>query len=223
MIINNHPSKKIILQFNFFINFSYKKFFCYNFVIKSQKVKNFQRSYFAWENLRWSFCFCVVVVHFWCVSLFVYVFHFVVVSLFDFQAALLCHRHSALASQTREGLHQLWALPRLLLIASFFLSTASATVLSWHFLPIGIFYLTLLLDIFGTTYFYQGFPGSWQLFLEICRSSYWSLKHRPGPSVCLVHINLQSFIHLKFVFIHVNIAKVLLVVKTLIRSAAMKI
>ena len=45
-------------------------------------------------------------------------------------------------------------------------------------------------------------------------------KHRPGPSVCLIHSNPQSFIHLKFVFILVNIAKVLLVVKTLIRSAA---
>ena len=154
-------------------------------------------------------------------SSFVDVFHFVgVVSLFDFQATLPCHRHSTLASQTHEGLHQLWALPRLLSIAFSFSSTASATVLSGHFLPTGVFYLTLLPNIFGTTCFYQGFPGSRQLFLEICRASYWSSKHRPGPSVCLIHSNPQSFIHLKFVFIHVNIAKVLLVVKTLIRSAA---
>ena len=48
----------------------------------------------------------------------------------------------------------------------------------------------------------------------------WSSKHRPGPSVCLIHSNPQSSIHLNFVFMHVNIAKVLLVVKTLIRSAA---
>ena len=94
----------------------------------------------------------------------------------------------------------------------------SAMVLSGHFLPTGVFYLTLLPDIFGTTCFYQGFPGSRQLFLEICRASYWSSKHRPGPSVCLIHSNPQSFIHLKFVFIHVNIAKVLLVVKTLIKK-----
>ena len=39
----------------------------------------------------------------------------------------------------------------------------------------------------------------------------------PDPSVCLIHSNPQSFIHLKLVFIHVNIAKVLLVVKTLIK------
>ena len=117
-------------------------------------------------------------------------------------------------------LHQLCALPWLLLIASSFSSTASATVLSGHFLSTDVFHLTLLPDIFGTTSFYQGFPGSRQLFLEIFRASYWYSKHRPGPSVCLIHSNPQSFIHLKFVFIHVNIAKVLLVVKTLIRSAA---
>ena len=101
-----------------------------------------------------------------------------------------------------------------------YLLTASATVLSGHFLPTGVFYLTLLPDIFGTTCFYQGFPGSRQLFLESFRASYWSSKHRPSPSVCLIHSNPQSFIHLKFVFMHVNIAKVLIVVKTLIRSAA---
>ena len=50
--------------------------------------------------------------------------------------------------------------------------------------------------------------GSRQFFLEICRASYWSLKHRPGASVCLVHSNPHSFICLKFVFIHINIAKV---------------
>ena len=44
-----------------------------------------------------------------------------------------------------------------------YLLTASATVLSGHFLPTGVFYLTLLPDIFGTTCFYQGFTGSRQL------------------------------------------------------------
>ena len=62
--------------------------------------------------------------------------------------------------------------------------------------------------------------GAGSYFFESCRASYWSLKHRPGPSVCLIHSNPQSSIHLNFVFMHVNIAKVLLVVKTLIRSAA---
>ena len=86
--------------------------------------------------------------------------------------------------------------------------TVSSTVLGGHFLPTGIFYLMLLSNIFGTTCFYQGFPRSRQLFLEFRRASYWSLKHRPGISVCLIHSNPQSFIHLKFAFIHVNIAKV---------------
>ena len=53
-----------------------------------------------------------------------------------------------------------------------YLLTASATVLSGHFLPTGVFYLTLLPKIFGTTCFYQGLPGSQQFFLEVCRVSY---------------------------------------------------
>ena len=88
----------------------------------------------------------------------------------------------------------------------------------WAFFTHRLLYLTLLRNIFGTTCFYQGLPGSQQFFLEVCRASYWSSKHRPSPSVCLIHSNPQSFIHLKFVFIHVNIAKVLLVVKTLIKK-----
>ena len=52
------------------------------------------------------------------------------------------------------------------------------------------------------------------------RALCWSSKHRSRPSVCLIHSNPQFVIYLKFVFIHVNIAKILLVVKTLIRSAA---
>ena len=191
-------------------------------------MKNSQWCYFAWESVWWGFCFCVVVVHFLCVSLFVNDLHFVVVSSFDFQATLPCHQHSTLAFQAREGLHQLWALPRLLLIAFSFSFTASATVLSGLFLPTGVFYLMLLPNIFSTTWFYQGFSGSRQLFLKICRSSYWSSKHSPGPSVCLIH-NLLFILNL---CLYMSILqKFLLVVKTLIEnidqqphySAAMKI
>ena len=57
-------------------------------------------------------------------------------------------------------------------------------------------------------------------FFESCRASYWSSKHRPGPSVCLIHSNPQFFIHISFVSMRINIAEVLLTVKTLIRSAA---
>ena len=73
-----------------------------------------------------------------------------------------------------------------------YLLTTSATVLSGHFLPTGVFYLTLLPDIFGTTCFYQGLPGSQQFFLEVCRASYWSSKHRPSPSTFLIHSNPQN-------------------------------
>ena len=78
-------------------------------------------------------------------------------------------------------------------------------------------------DILAQPAFIKVSLGAGSYFLESCRASYWSLKHRPGPSVCLIHSNPQSFIHLKFVFIHVNIANVLLVVKALLkkyRSAA---
>ena len=66
-----------------------------------------------------------------------------------FQATFPCHRHSTLVSQTRKGLHQLWALPWLLSIAllcqdfpSHFI--AGATFLRGYFLPTGAFYLSLL-------------------------------------------------------------------------------
>ena len=91
-----------------------------------------------------------------------------------------------------------------------YLLTASATVLRGHFLPTGIFYLTLLPNILAQPAFIKVSLGANSYFLEICRAWYLSSKHRLGP----------SSIHLKFVFMHVNIAKVLLVVKTLIRSAA---
>ena len=67
------------------------------------------------------------------------------------------------------------------------LLTASATVLSWRFSPTGVFYLTLLHRHFDSISIYQGFPGSRQFFLKVCRASYWSSKHRSGPSVCLIH------------------------------------
>ena len=59
-----------------------------------------------------------------------------------------------------------------LLIAFSFSSTASATVVSGHFLPTDVFYLKLIPDIFGTTCFYQCLRGSWQFFLEVCRALY---------------------------------------------------
>ena len=98
--------------------------------------------------------FCGVV-HFWCcVFSFIFIcqcFSFCWCCIFIwFPGYFACHWHSTLASQTREGLQQLWALPWLLSIVFSFSSTASTTVLSGHFLPTSIFYLMLLLNIFGT-------------------------------------------------------------------------
>ena len=90
----------------------------------------------------------------------------------------------------------------------------------WHFIPTGVFYLMLLLDILAQPAFIKVSLVAGSYFLESCRASYWSSKHRPGPYVCLIHSNPQSSIYLNFVFMHVNIIKVLLLVKTLIRSAA---
>ena len=75
-------------------------------------------------------------------------------------------------------------------------------------------------DILAQPAFIKVSLGARSYFFESCMASYWSSKHRSGPSVCLIHSNPQSFIHLSFVFMCINIAEVLLMVKTLTRSAA---
>ena len=83
----------------------------------------------AWENLQEVFVILVVVV--------------VVLPrwrFLRFRATFPCHRHSTLASQDREGFHQLWALPWLLSVA-LLLPGFSVTVLPrvlcfW----VGVFY-----------------------------------------------------------------------------------
>ena len=169
--------------------------------------KHPRRFLWCWLSFWSSFHFCIFILLLFFICRF---------SSFCFQATLPCHWHSTLTSQAHEGLHQLWALLRLLLIAFSFSSTASATVLSGSFLPTDVFYLALLHQHFNLHLYKH--PWDPEFFLEACRTSNWSLKYRPDPSVCLIHSNPQSFIHLKFVFIHVNIAKVLLVVKTLIKK-----
>ena len=111
-------------------------------------------------------------------------------SSFHFQATMPCY--------ACEGLHQLWALPRLLLIAFAFSSTASATVLSGDFFTHRRFLPYTSSPTFSCIY--QGLPGSRQSFLEVCRASYWSSKHRPGPSVYLIHSNSQSSYSEEFIF-----------------------
>ena len=42
-------------------------------------------------------------------------------------------------------------------------------------------------------------PGSRRFFLEVCRASCWSSKHRPGSSGCLIYSNPQSWYSEEFV------------------------
>ena len=53
-----------------------------------------------------------------------------------------------------------------------YLLTASATVLSGHFLPTGVFYLTLLPKILAQPAFIKVLLGAGSYFLESCRASY---------------------------------------------------
>ena len=66
------------------------------------------------------------------------------------------------------------------------------------FYPQVFFTLRSFTDIL--TCVYQGLPGSRQFFLKVCRASYWSSKHRPDPSVCLIHSNPQSSSSERFIF-----------------------
>ena len=82
-----------------------------------------------------------------CCSSLIAVFVILVVVVFTFPGYF--SMPAALHLGFREGLHQPWALPWLLSIALLFryIFAASVTVLSGHFLPTGVFYLTFLPDI----------------------------------------------------------------------------
>ena len=173
--------------------------------------KNSQRCYFAWKNLQWGFCdvgcSCsfTFVSSFCCCSSVILFFIFVVVVLHFISTSSL-----NLTWTITGFFHPFYTFSpaHCRVIRNSFILTfprSSFTVLPralWFwvgiFLPTGIFYLTLLHQHF--TCVYQGLPGSWQFFLEICRASYWSLKHRPGPSVCLIHSNPQPSYSEEFIF-----------------------
>ena len=149
--------------------------------------KNSQRCYFAWENLQWAFCDigCRLLIHFCssfcCCSSFIlfFIFVFVLHSLLfnviphpsvDYRQVfepILYFQPSTSQSDSRHFHFNLSEI--------FFHSfTTSATVLSGHSLPTGVFYLTLLHRHFTCVYQYQGLPGSRQFFLEIGRALHWS-------------------------------------------------
>ena len=144
-----------------YITTKFTKTFCNHFLNQKSKTPS---HWYLLGRTSGGFCdadlYFVVIIN---LSSLVDVFYFVVVSSFDFQATLPCHRHSTLVSQAHDGLQQLWALPRLLLIASFFFIYRERYGFEWAFFIHRRFLSYASSRHFGTTCFYQGFTGRQQL------------------------------------------------------------
>ena len=88
-----------------------------------------------------------------------------------FRDTFPCHQHSTLASQTREGLHQLWALPWLLsfalLLPGFFVTVLPQALRVW----VGIFYPQAFFTL-------RSFPTFWYVFVTQMRAG----TPHPGSS-----------------------------------------
>ena len=182
----------------------------------------------AWEN---SGGFCGVV-HFWCcVFSFIFIcrcFSFCWCCIFIWFPG-----YFAMSPALHPGFSDPWRSPPALSFTPttfdclFFFIYHEHYGFEWAFFTHRhFFYLTVLPDIFGT------FPTFWHnlLLSRFCWEpavTFWKVArlHTDPQNTDPVHLiviysNPQSSIHLNFVFMHVNIAKVLLVVKTLIVSAA---
>ena len=146
-------------------------------IFLKSKVKKSQRWYFAWENRRGGFCDANL--HFIFDPHFVVVLHlsmFFICQCSSFTFSFRRHpspfrglwpgfythfiisvylAHCRVIRETFIFNHSVIFLPRAL------------RALSGHFLPTGVFYLTLLQRHFNM-YLYQGFSGSRQVFLEVC-------------------------------------------------------
>ena len=141
---------------------------------------------------------------FWC--LVVVVLHFILIFICRCSSFRCCcsftfafQHHPSLFRGLSSGFYTHFILsaqpiPEWFAILSFF--NFSVIFLPWALrFWVGVFYTQVLFTLCSftdiLTCVYQGFPGSWQFFLEVFRASYWSLKHRPGPCVCLIHSNPQ--------------------------------
>ena len=153
--------------------------------------KNSQRWYFAWENLQEVFMMLVVILHsllfLWC-CLFLFL---------RFRATF------SMPLALHPGFSGLWMPPPAL---SSTLVTFDCFTFPSHFYceRYGfewVFFFThrRFLSYSPSPYFchklafIQASPARLQFFLDVCGASCWSSKHRPGPSVCLIYSNLQSW------------------------------
>ena len=67
------------------------------------------------------------------------------------------------------------------------------------------------------TWFYQGFPGGWQFFLEGCRASHRGTKHSLSPTLCLNYMVILKYLtNAELYLTFSKYADILLVVKSLI-------
>ena len=106
-----------------------------------------------------------------------------------FWATFPCHRHSTVASQVREGLHQLWALPWLLSVA-LLLPGFSVTVLPralrfW----VGIFYPQAFCTLCSFTDIFDTFCDSDAGRSTPCRNLLCACLHRVVPSSWRMDLN----------------------------------
>ena len=175
------------------------------------------------ENLRGGFCdaSCCSSFHFWssfCCCIFISFLIFILLLFFICRCSLFCCCFSFTFSFRRHPSPFRGLLPSFYthfilsaqpiaewLVCDTFIFNHSVIFLPRALWPwVGIFYSQAFFTLCSFTDIlicvYQGFTGSQQFFLEICRASYWFSKHRPGPSVCLVLSNPQSSYSKRFSF-----------------------
>ena len=148
---------------------------------------------------------------------FIFDLHFIVIC--RFSSFIFCFLTSSLTLPwTIAGVFTPHFILSALPIAEWFAALSFSTIplssyckrygFEWVFFnPQAFFTLRSFTNSFDSTCFYQGFPGSRQFFLEVCRALYWSSKHRRGPSACLIHSNLQKFYTSRF-YLRVRAARI---------------
>ena len=143
-------------------------------------------------------------------------FIFLLFFFIHFQATLPCHRHSTLASQAREGLHQLWALPQLLLIAFSFSSTASAKV--GIFYPQAFFTLRSFPTFLAQPAFIKASLGAGSYSLKF--AGLHTDPQNTDPAHLFVWFTvIHNLLYILNLYLYMSILqKFLLVVKTLIKN-----